>query len=801
MKIPTESQRTAWNNANDGRWLRKEFRRPLLALSSGIVWIFIALNSAYAQSTPMPMAIEDALKRRSFAPIGEAPIGITRDGSWITYVIASSEKMPSLNREAVIRTGVPFGMKGDDVWISNTRTHEVKNITGGHSENWSPAWSPDGSKLAFLSDRDGSGQAKLWIWERSGDSLRKVSDVAVRTDQLQWSPDGRNIYLTALPQGLSAGAYVEKLQVEPRNATTSRSIREETSVVLYRSAKISPEGNELPTSDPWNLDWMLRDLVSIDVLSGKVRYLVHGQRISAFLISADGLYVAYSSPQRFEKPGSQQTLYDLNVVTTADGYIRHLAQQIRLGPHGAEFSWSPDSKFVSFHTSGMEERRRDCYVIPRSGGTPRKITDFRTEGAPPRRISSVPLWDTRSNVYLVQEGALWRSPVETGKTEKLAEIPGHSITMMISKGENQLWTTGAGQFAIALVHDETGKQDGFYRIDLISGKSESLLEQGQCYTCASSVVPWVVSQDGNSFAFTAEDAQHDSDLWLTDAAFRQPRRLTNLNPQNERYEMGRVQLVNWLSDDGMRLSGALLLPGGYQPGKRYPLVIWVYGGDRLSDHSDQFGLVAPGPFNMQLLATRGYAVLLPDSPQQVGTPMLDLAKTVLPGVNKVIEMGVADPDRLAIMGQSNGGYSTLGLLVQTKRFKTAIDICGMGNLVSHYGEMDDAGATYGIPLEHGQNALGGSPWEMRDRYIENSPFFYLDRVETPLLIVHGTEDTAVAAYESDEVFVGLRRLGKEVEYAKYKGEAHTQLAWSYANQVDVCTRILKWLEDHLKRED
>jgi dipeptidyl aminopeptidase/acylaminoacyl peptidase len=204
---------------------------------------------------------------------------------------------------------------------------------------------------------------------------------------------------------------------------------------------------------------------------------------------------------------------------------------------------------------------------------------------------------------------------------------------------------------------------------------------------------------------------------------------------------------------------------------------------------------------MQLLATRGYAVLLPDSPQGVGTPMLDLAKTILPGVNKVIEMGVADPDRLSVMGQSNGGYSALGLLVQTQRFKAAIALDGMGNLVSHYAELDNAGTTYGVALEHGQNALGGSPWEVRDRYIENSPFFYLDRIETPLLIVHGAEDTTVASYESDEVFVGLRRLGKEVEYAKYKGEAHTQLGWSYANQVDVCTRMLGWLEDHLKRGD
>jgi dipeptidyl aminopeptidase/acylaminoacyl peptidase len=150
---------------------------------------------------------------------------------------------------------------------------------------------------------------------------------------------------------------------------------------------------------------------------------------------------------------------------------------------------------------------------------------------------------------------------------------------------------------------------------------------------------------------------------------------------------------------------------------------------------------------MQLFATRGYAVLLPDSPQEPGTPMADLAKTVLPGVNKVIEMGIADPNKLGVMGQSNGGYSTMALIVQTKRFKAAMEADGMADLIGMYGEMDQAGSAYGTPnLEHGQNRLGGTPWEVRERYIENSPIFYLDRVETPLLILHGAEDTEVAPF-------------------------------------------------------
>jgi dipeptidyl aminopeptidase/acylaminoacyl peptidase len=245
--------------------------------------------------------------------------------------------------------------------------------------------------------------------------------------------------------------------------------------------------------------------------------------------------------------------------------------------------------------------------------------------------------------------------------------------------------------------------------------------------------------------------------------------------------------------------GALLLPAGYKKGKRYPLIVWIYGGERGSDFIDSFGLSFGGPFNLQLLATRGYAILFPDSAQHLGTPMLDIAKTVLPGVDRIIEMGIADPDRLGVMGHSYGGYSTLSLIIQTKRFKAAIEADGMADLMAAYGQMGEDGAAFQTSItEQGQGLMGGTPWEFRERYIENSPIFFLDRVETPLLIAHGGDDTTVAPFLGDELFVGLRRLGKEAEYAKYRGEGHSPLEWSYANQMDFCNRMIDWFEKYLK---
>jgi len=158
-------------------------------------------------------------------------------------------------------------------------------------------------------------------------------------------------------------------------------------------------------------------------------------------------------------------------------------------------------------------------------------------------------------------------------------------------------------------------------------------------------------------------------------------------------------------------------------------------------------------------------------------------------------MGLADPNRLGVMGESYGGYSVLALIVQAQRFKAAIDYAGHASTISQYLVMNkDGSRSFAIAWnEEGRGGLGGTLWQYRDKYIENSPLFFFDRVTTPLLIVHGDQDWPFLA---DEAFVALRRLGKEVVYAKYEGEGHAIIR--YKNQVDYLPRMITWFDNHLK---
>ncbi len=159
------------------------------------------------------------------------------------------------------------------------------------------------------------------------------------------------------------------------------------------------------------------------------------------------------------------------------------------------------------------------------------------------------------------------------------------------------------------------------------------------------------------------------------------RQVSRLNEALDRYELGGARIIEWYGIDGAETARGRFLPPGYEKGRRVPLVVWVYGGSNGSEYVNRFGFYGDMPvFNMHVLATRGYGVPLPDAPLREGRSMLDLANTVIPGVNAAIEQGYADPDRLAVMGQSYGSYSTLALIAQTHRFKAAVITAGRARI-------------------------------------------------------------------------------------------------------------------------
>ena len=775
----------------------RRFRR-LLAVTGIALCQALVLPVYMAAQDAKPLGPEDALRFRTFADL--TPISLSPDGKWVAFTVRDNLRSRTVDDRTWRLTGVRDIFTGTDVYLLNLKSTVLVALTEGISDSFQGIWSPDSRYLAFISDRDGSSEAKLWVWDATNGELRKLSDSGVRQlGPVAWTGNSKSIVVPVLPHGISAERYAQELRSGSTEQQNQRgAIRAGSTVEVFRSNKADKPNETSEEANPWSLKIFSRDLVLINAIGGETRILVQG-KVAGYAVSPDGERIAYSVPKRFESAGSQQTLFDLFTLNLDGTQRRLLVSDARLDYDGASFSWSPDGlslAYYAFRQGGLETDTTDYFIVSARGGPSEDVTTSVPNQTLAAR-SSIPLWNpSGKQIYFIRDGALWTAGVHMQPSE-VGRIPGRQIWKLIPRSQNLVWMPQLGS-TVVVTRDAERKQDGFYKIDLETGRIIRLLERDECYTCANMDRQFEVTADGQNVLYVTENAQSAEDLFLADAGFKRVQRLTHLNPQYDGIKMGMARLVHWLSDDGDPLGGALLLPSSYMEGKRYPLIVWVYGGRNRSDHLDHFGFEGLGPFNMQLFATRGYAVLVPDAPQHLGTPMLDLLKTVLPGVNKVIEMGIADPNELGVIGHSYGGYSTLCLITQTKRFRAALEADGTANLLGEYGQMDDNGAAYGIALnEEGQGAMAGTPWQYRDRYLENSPVFYLDRVETPLLIVHGADDTAVRPFLGDEIFVALRRLGRQVEYARYAHEDHSPLGWSHANQLDFVNRMIAWFDMHL----
>ncbi len=755
-----------------------------------------------------PLAVEDAISSRAFNIM---PISLSYDGQWVAYSLIDPLRAQVTDGEAhswFIRSGAPHSAVGSDVWVTSTETGEATNLTEGKGNNWAPVWSPDGKYLAFFSDR--SGKANLWVWEQSSRRSRQLSNAIVTSFRgiatPRWTADSRKILLPVLPQETA----IEKSpgptgDSEKDMQTRGPDEKNKPTVTVYRSSVASKQtatqDRFLSNSLSSEINAYSADLALIDVVGSSVERIVLQAKPVGYWISPNGLNIAFTNVKDGGTGMVSGLSYDLTVISSPEIHVRVVASNIKQG--GRAVSWSPDGKMLSYFDSKPSPNaniRADVYLVTMGEGEPRRAAN--TSHPSFTQSSQPPLWDkTGKFLYLLASHALWKVSTADGTASEAGRIPDRNFTEIVASNEGRYVLTPDGGHSIILVtSDPESMRVGFSAIDVTTGRVTRLIEENKTYTSSISYTA-VGSSDGNKIFYIAESAAESPDIWMADSAFHDPRRLTRINQQFDKYLMGKSQLIEWRSLDGQTMRGALLLPAGYKEGKRYPLVVEIYSGYPLSQQANTFGMTGGSVLesidNKQLLTTRGYAVLLADTDTNVGTIAQDLVKTLLPGVNKAVDMGIADPNRLGITGFSQGGYGTLAVITQTPLFKAAVMRSGFGNLMSMYGLMNkDGSSQWTVWAEVYGAKMGGTPWEYPTRYIENSPVFYLDRVQTPVLIVHGNADEATPAAYADEVFVDLRRLGKEVEYAKYEGESHG--FDHYANKLDYCNRMIRWFDSHLK---
>ena len=338
----------------------------------------------------------------------------------------------------------------------------------------------------------------------------------------------------------------------------------------------------------------------------------------------------------------------------------------------------------------------------------------------------------------------------------------------------------------------TEKRAGFYRDRLIgAGEPEELLVDAKHYGTP------VKARGGDVLRFTREDFVEYPNVWVSNLDFQDARQLSDANPQQAQYLWGNARLHEWRSADGTPLQGILYTPDNFDATQGHPLIVYFY--ERSSDGLYRHNSPVPSRSSVRFpyYTSNGYCVFVPDIPYRVGYPGPSCCDAVIPGVLSLIEEGFIDEEAIGLQGHSWGGYQIAYMVTQSRLFAAAVSGAPVSNMTSAYGGIRwQSGMSRQFQYEKTQSRLGGSLWEVPNRYFENSPIFFADKVETPVLMLHNDKDGAVPWYQGIEYFVALKRLNKPVWLLNYNGEGHG--IGKYSHKRDYATRMSQFFDFYLR---
>jgi len=307
----------------------------------------------------------------------------------------------------------------------------------------------------------------------------------------------------------------------------------------------------------------------------------------------------------------------------------------------------------------------------------------------------------------------------------------------------------------------------------------------------------IKADDAERMVFTQETFVEFPDYWVSDTRFRNARKVTEANPQQADFAWspGRV-LIDYVDSRGNELQGTLGLPAGYEEGKRYPRLVYFYELSSQNHHRYQGPTYDDRP-HMATYASNGYLVFQPDIVYTIGQPGTSALDDLTASIQKVIDLGYADPDRIGLQGHSWGGYQSSFVVTQTDLFAAVVTGAPPTNLISFYNTLYRSTGTVqqGI-TEVGQVRMGTTPFEDFELYLSQSPIHHTGDITTPFLILHGTADGSVDYGQGLEYFNMARRMGKEVILLSYPDEGHHLSRKE--NRIDFQMRMMQFFDHYLK---
>ncbi|MEM6687207.1 MAG: prolyl oligopeptidase family serine peptidase, partial [Bacteroidota bacterium] len=401
--------------------------------------------------------------------------------------------------------------------------------------------------------------------------------------------------------------------------------------------------------------------------------------------------------------------------------------------------------------------------------------------------------DKDGDLLLYDKYDIWKVPLDGSSKPKNITRKGRrkKITFRTLRQKEMFWLAQYVDDKLVLTgFDEKIKANGIYLLD--DGKLiEKVTPKGH------KIKNLQKADAADVFTFSMENVKECPDTYITTDKFATISKFTNVNPQQNDFKWGTAELVSWKAYDGTKLEGIVHKPENFDPSKKYPLIVYFY--ERNANELNSYNIPRPSASTVSkaYAVSNDYIVFTPDIVYKTGQPGEDAYNCIISGVEMMEKKSYIDSSRMALQGQSWGGYQVAYLITRTNKFRAAMAGAPVSNMTSAYGGIRwQSGMSRMFQYEQTQSRIGKNLWEGFDLYVKNSPLFSVPSVETPLLIMHNDKDGAVPYYQGIELFMGMRRLKKPVWMLVYNNEAHNLR--KVKNKQDLSIRMMQFFDHYLK---
>jgi dipeptidyl aminopeptidase/acylaminoacyl peptidase len=727
------------------------WRYPALLLRTCLVPAILAAP-AFAQgpatAAKRPMTFLDMQHLRQVGAPRPSP-----DGRWLLYTLSSPDWKEARRQTDIYVVSIQQG-------LASTRQ---LTFTGNKNET-QPTWGRDGSYFVYASNRDApsssENQNQLYLMRLDGGEGRKVTEAKEGVSTFALSRDGRWLFYRS---GKAGEEQLHRLPIDGIETARAEAVTKHAAGI--GAWRLSPDSRRIYfvaaerrdedekrrrekkfTVDVRNAETPVQALWALDLDSRKVERLTtdSASSVEDFTLSDDGRWIGFRAipADRYLRNVTEQDIYgDPFLLEVSSGRIERLLSNGEVGESLPSFS--PDGRFVAFSAPddleqySMKNERVYLRAVGDRGGKWRKLgTAFDGD-------VSVGFWSKDGRTVYFNEGI---------------------------KATTQL-------LALDTVTDtvtQLTREKAALRVDRDEDSGVLLINYSDGATPPTVLTVPSVDQVG------------------TRAAWRP---LIESNPQVRDLALGEQEEITWKSKDGRPVGGVLVRPVGYEPGRRYPLIVAIHGGPAGADV-----LRFNGGYGSQVYAGAGYAVLMPN--YRGSTNYGEAHKTgivgnyfppgfddIMSGVDHLIAQGIVDASRMGALGWSAGGHWSNWILTHTDRFKAISSGAGTSNWISMYAQSD--------VQRNRQYYLGNKlPYDDFEPYWVQSPIRYIKNAKTPTMIHVVEGDPRVPSPQSVELHMALKRLGVPTELFVYPGQSHG--IPDQRNQLVKAVSEMAWMDYYVR---